>query len=87
MDEEHATSFMIILILIVFMVVCAAIYKFWVLPNRRTRATETDTESKFRLMESKFSAFHNIYIFFLPDEIDHQHEERFWAALTSQILP
>ncbi|CAG5113755.1 Oidioi.mRNA.OKI2018_I69.chr2.g7845.t1.cds [Oikopleura dioica] len=52
MDEEHATSFMIILILIVFMVLCAAIYKFWVLPNRRTRATDTDTESKFRLMEN-----------------------------------
>jgi len=62
MKEEHATSFMIILLMIIMMVICAAIYKFYVVPNRRTRATNTDTESKFRLMEN---------------ELEHQHEDRF----------
>merc|ERR1712037_588004 len=62
MKEEHATSFMIILLMIVLMVICATIYKFFVVPNRRNRVTNTDTESKFRLMEN---------------ELEHQHEDRF----------
>merc|ERR1711934_615607 len=62
MKEEHATSFMIILLMIVLMVICATIYKFYVVPNRRNRVTNTDTESKFRLMEN---------------ELEHQHEDRF----------
>ena len=79
MKEEHATSFMIILLMIVMMVICATIYKFYVLPNRRNRVTNTDTESKFRLMESKCNDFSNVHVFFLPDEREHQHEDQFWA--------
>ncbi|CBY19839.1 unnamed protein product [Oikopleura dioica] len=60
--EEHATSFLIILLMIVMMVICTAVYKCYVLPKRRTRGTDTDTESKFRLMEN---------------ELEHQHEDRF----------
>ncbi|CBY31916.1 unnamed protein product [Oikopleura dioica] len=62
MKEENATSFMIVLLTIVIIVICASIYKFYVVPNRQTRATNTDTESKFRLMEN---------------ELEHQHEDRF----------
>lgn len=81
MKEEHATSFMIILLMIVMMVICATIYKFYVLPNRRNRVTNTDTESKFRLMESKCNDFSNVHVFFLSDELERQHEDRFWADL------
>lgn len=61
MKEENATRFMIVLLTIVIIVICASIYKFYVVPNRRTRATNTDTESKFRLMESKYTCFFRIF--------------------------
>ena len=85
--EEHATSFLIILLMIVMMVICAAVYKCYVLPKRRTRGTDTDTESKFRLMESKCTCVSNVHVLFLPDELEHQHEDllAFKLALADEL--